>query len=315
MPVTGHARSRSASNNTARRSVTFESLESRQMMSATVGPSVQPHVTHAAPAGSVVNLNTPKPASASKSRHTAPGEPATDGKVTGWYNASSLPLFSSAGPSPLDVRQGAASDCAFLSALADTAYEDPTRIRQEVSERSNGTFDVFFWTGRQWTDENVDGYLPTNRSGRLEYAQLGQGNDTWVAIMEKAFAYFRSPVGSPTYTSINNLWPRTPLSALGASGTTEYTLSGISSGFSLAVSVYSDLASGRAVELATTSSSGPLVSLHAYSVMSVYENSSGYTYLLVRNPWGTDGPNHNGYQWVSTDTLLPQLSDVVSVNI
>jgi len=69
---------------------------------------------------------------------------------------------------------------------------------------------------------------------------------------------------------------------------------------------------GLGVELGTNGNAGPLVSSHAYAVMSTYMDSAGNTYLLVRNPWGTDGPNANGYQWVNCDTLLSQLSVVTS---
>jgi hypothetical protein len=189
---------------------------------------------------------------------------------------------------------------------------DPGQIENLVSERSNGTYDVYLFNGTNFIDENVDGYLPVTSNGSLEYAKLGQDNDTWVAIMEKAFTYFRNAAQAASYTAINFGWPSEALADLGAVGIQNYNLSGMSGGSDLYNQVSNDLDSGLGVELATNSSAGPLVSSHAYAVMSTYMDSSGTTYLLVRNPWGTDGPNANGYQWVNCDAVLPHLSVVTS---
>ena len=151
-------------------------------------------------------------------------EPAVDGNVTGWTNVSNDPLFSSGGPSPLDIRQGSANDCFFLSALADVAYQDPQLIKNEIRARGDGTYDVYFHTTTGWVDEHVDGNLPVNSSGQLEYAKLGQDGATWVPIMEKAFAYFRNAARGPSYSSIDFGWPSAAPWDLGAGSVQNYVL-------------------------------------------------------------------------------------------
>jgi hypothetical protein len=298
--------------------ITFENLETRRLLSASVAHSTA-LFDHVPTQAITVHVNDVANGATKSARHGRHGrrssgatEPATDSSVTGWTNVSRDPLFGSDGPSPLDVRQGQAEDCYFLSALGATANVDPGQIENLISERSNGTYDVYLFNGKNFIDENVDGYLPTTSNGSLEYAKLGQDNDTWVAIMEKAFTYFRNTAQAASYTAINFGWPSEALADLGAVAIQNYNLSSLSGGYGLMNQVSSDLNSGLGVELATDSSAGPLVSSHAYAVMNTYEDSSGNSYLLVRNPWGTDGPNANGYQWVNADTLLPHLSVVTS---
>jgi hypothetical protein len=326
--------------------ITLENLESRQLLSASVPQTHHLSEASAAPASLIVSLThdsvsplsgltlhgkenpvldglgssrkTTRKTSSRKGRHTlgaTTNEPAVDGNVTGWVNVSGDPLFAPGGPSPLDVRQGQADDCYFLSALAETAYQDPNQIEHLISEQANGTYDVDLYNGHNFVDENVDGYLPVNSSGGLEYAKLGQDNDTWVAIMEKAFTYFRNAAQSASYAAINFGWPSEALGDLGAVGIQNYNLAGMSDGDDLYNQVTNDLNNNLGVELGTNANSGPLVASHAYAVMSTYMDSAGNTYLLVRNPWGTDGPNANGYQWVSCDTLLPQLVVVTSATV
>ncbi len=60
------------------------------------------------------------------------------------YQTVNDPLFSARGPQLTDVNQGEACDCYFLSALADTAQQDPSLIRNMVQSNGNGTYSVEF---------------------------------------------------------------------------------------------------------------------------------------------------------------------------
>lgn len=102
------------------------------------------------------------------------------------------PLFPSGGPGPEDIRQGQLGDCYFLSTLGAAASIRPERVRQLVADLGDGTYGVHF-RNADGTDAfvRVDGDLWTDRNGKPFYAKLGRENSTWVAILEKAWAFHR----------------------------------------------------------------------------------------------------------------------------
>jgi hypothetical protein len=265
----------------------WETLEGRTLMSVTL-----PHVD-AAPIA----------------------EPATNGYVTGWKNDSGDPLFGKGGPNINDIHQGDTGDCWFVATLAEVAWRDPSVIRQDISERADGTYDVYFHTSTGTVDEHVDGRLPVNQYHKLEYAQLGQGNCVWVAIMEKALAYFRNQTIAPDYATLSSGSCREALADLGITTATFSKLPATAS------ELFSDtttlLASGDIVETGTLESTpAPLVSSHVYSIVSTRVTKTGEDEIEVRNPWG-DNPDYkagnsdyqaknNGYLWVDADTFYSQ---------
>ncbi|MFM8930825.1 MAG: C2 family cysteine protease [Gemmataceae bacterium] len=102
------------------------------------------------------------------------------------------PLFPQVGPGPEDIRQGQLGDCYFLSTLGAAASIRPERVRQLVADLGDGTYAVHFHNANG-TDAfiRVDGDLWTDPNGNPFYAKLGRENSTWVAILEKAWAFHR----------------------------------------------------------------------------------------------------------------------------
>jgi hypothetical protein len=126
--------------------------------------------------------------------------PTSPGYTT--HNFSSDPLFASAGPTQDDIFQGNVGDCYFLSYLAAIAQTNPDRIRQMVADLGDGTYAVHFFDAKaNDVFVRVDADLPSYGFGSPVYAGLGQQNSLWVAIVEKAWAFYRNNMG--TYASID----------------------------------------------------------------------------------------------------------------
>lgn len=115
-------------------------------------------------------------------------------------NFSSNPLFADSGPTHEDVKQGSVGDCYFLTALSAIASAKPEYIQQMVVDLGDGTYAVRFWDNGQEVYVRVDADLYVTDDGDLRYAKLGDNEAVWVAIVEKAYCFFRKMEG--TYASI-----------------------------------------------------------------------------------------------------------------
>jgi len=318
-----------------------EALENRQMMSASV-----PHIPAFLPADvqqTTVHANkghatqtTPK-ANGTLSLITKVSviytpvirpislfiEPKVNSAVTQWKNFSANPLFSAGGPSPKDVAQGQVGDCWFLASLAEVAQRDPSVITNSIHQRADGTYDVLFHTSATTTiDEHVDGKLPEDVYGNLEYAKLGEGGCTWVAMIEKAFTYFRNRNIAADYATISGGWGRESLTALGAPSYSE-VLPSIHSGQDLFNDVVWGLIFNTSMDFGIGGNAGPLVNSHEYSVISA-RVQNGVNQIEVRNPWGynpnyTHNANYNatndGYIWVNANAVFAQLNEFVTASL
>jgi hypothetical protein len=214
------------------------------------------------------------------------------------------PLFSEQGPSADDVFQGYVGDCYFLSVLSSVADVDATEIRETVVDLGDGTYCVQFTKAGKNVYLRVDNELPTFTDvDTLPYAGLGAQDSMWVAVVEKAYALFRT--GAGTYQSIESGWMGEAYSALGLSSTSSYYSSSASS---LLNAMDRDLRAGKSVTFAvgTPDEDSNLVGYHAYTVVEVVKNAKGVpTEIRLRNPWGnmdgnttTDGV-HDGYVTVT----------------
>ena len=321
-----------------------EALENRQMMSASV-----PHIPAFLPAD-VQQPAAVHGAKAGLPRHTATGngtisliskvsilttpiryfptffvEPKVNSDVTQWKNFSSSPLFNAGGPSPKDVAQGQVGDCWFLASLAEVAQCDPSVITNSIHQRADGTYDVYFHTTPSTTvDEHIDGKLPENVYGQLEYAKLGQGGCTWVAMMEKAFTYFRNRNITADYATISGGWGRESLTALGAPSYSE-VLPSVNTGQDLFNDVVWGLIFNTSMDFGTKGTGGgPLVHGHEYSVVSA-RVFNGVNQIQVRNPWGynpgyvsgssTYNSTNDGYMWVNASSVLGELDEFVTASL
>jgi hypothetical protein len=309
--------------------ICMEALEERQLMSVSLPDSpfhapvetstISMSLHHRAKAepnldrSSLVTSGATRSRGAEVGRANGKAEPYVTQNGLRLVNFSGNPLFSGNGPSMNDINQGSVGDCFFLSALAEEAAHDPARIRSLVSEHSDGTYDVYFYH-YGWVDEHINGLLPVEPNGQLAYADLGQGNCTWVAIMEKAFCYFRAGLNgqAASYGAINGGPSAEALGDMGLGILGDYGSNSFSSGYSLASYVYGQLQYGRNVELITSSVnvSGGLIATHAYAVIGAYQ-SGGTTWIQLRTPWGIYSPGGQAYVWVNANTVLYQMGDVV----
>jgi hypothetical protein len=215
-------------------------------------------------------------------------DPALSSKGMQYASFADRPLFAQDGPSPEDIAQGNIGDCYFLAVLSSVAEINPAEIRQSVVDLGDGTYGVQFSKGTSTVFVRVDNDLPVwSGTTTLAYAALGREGSMWVAVMEKAYAFFRR--GAGTYGSLESGWMSEGYSALGLASNSTYHASGATALLNL---INADLKAGKSVTFAVgdPASGSNLVGYHAYAVDGVVTGSNGVpTHLRLRNPWGTDG--------------------------
>lgn len=98
-----------------------------------------------------------------------------------------------------DVEQGYLGDCYFLAALAAVAKANPNAIRNLITPKGDGTYDVRLyvkkkklldWRGLNPVIVNITAELPTHKEGGRDvpiYAAEGD-KELWVPLVEKAYA-------------------------------------------------------------------------------------------------------------------------------
>ena len=123
---------------------------------------------------------------------------------------------------------------------------------------------------------------------------MGGEGSNWVAIMEKAFTFFRRNEG--TYSSISNGWMSEAFLGLGSS-----TFSETADGSNILNWLRNELNAGKAVTFATKGTvpvGCPCVGSHAYMVERVNTVTIALPFggsvtipvsVTLRNPWGYDG--------------------------
>jgi hypothetical protein len=169
--------------------------------------------------------------------------------------------------------------------LGSIAKTNPQLVRERVVDLGDGTYCVQFKSGSAISFVRVDADLHTSSWG-LVYAKQGRQGSIWVAIIEKAYAFFRS--GAGTYESLSSGFMGDVYSHMGLSNSSIFSAT---SAGSLMQRLQSELAAGRAVTLGTNADVGdaPITGSHAYMVDAVITNSAGQiTGLRLRNPWGSD---------------------------
>jgi Ca2+-binding RTX toxin-like protein len=206
------------------------------------------------------------------------------------------PLFASAGPTPLDIKQGAVGDCYFLVALMAIAKDDPARIRQMITDLGDGTYAVRFYRSGAEMYYRVDGQLQTfNSSGAHVWAKLGAEQSVWVALIEKAYTFFRRNDGN--YMSIRAGWMTEAFDVCGLASESFMgrTLAGVVEQMTRVKQAMDD---GATVTWATQSkvpAGTPVLSGHAYVVLAInMDADGGFVSLVLRNPWGSDGAGNDG---------------------
>jgi hypothetical protein len=229
---------------------------------------------------------------------STPVDPKATSAASGYqsFSGTNYPLFAANGPSRDDIEQGDIGDCYFLSVLSSVANIDPNLVRQSVVELGDGTFVVDFHRNNTSVYVRVNADLPIASYG-LVYADLGSQNSMWVAIMEKAYTFFRS--GAGTYQSIDSGWMDQAYAALGSTAQSTYGASGAQNLLTL---IGSQLSAGKSVTMAFATDAGgaDIITDHAYTVVSVGTDASGNpATLTVRNPWGVDDASGTGNGYVT----------------
>ncbi len=211
-----------------------------------------------------------------------------------YQNFSSHTLFADNGPIADDVQQGYLGDCYFLATLSSVAKTDANLIKQSVVDLGDGTYAVQFSKAGKQVFVRVDADLPVWADDRqLAYANAGHQGSIWTAIMEKAYAVFRT--GANTYASIEAGWMSEVYSALGKASTSVFS---VTTGQSLLAIIQTALNQGKSVTMgvSTPTDGAPLIGNHAYSVDHVNVDSNGNAVsVTLRNPWGIDGAGNDGH--------------------
>jgi hypothetical protein len=245
-------------------------------------------------------------------------DPTTAGYA--YHTFSDRPLFSTSGPNADDVKQGQTGDCYFLATLASVADTDTNVIKQSVVDLGDGTYAVQFakYDGSK-TFIRVDNDLATFswNANQPAYASFGANGSMWVAVVEKAFTYFRN--GAGTYDSISAGWMSEALTALGKPTSSTWTESNANE---LMGKIEEELNAGKSVTAAcfTNPAGCNMVTSHAYTVDHVVTNNDGSKSVVVRNPWGIDGyscnDGHNdGYVTLTAAQAFQALTYLTSANV
>lgn len=225
------------------------------------------------------------------------------------------PLFAVAGPKMTDIVQGYLGDCYLLSGLSALAKDSPATLQAYVVDFDDGTYGVRL--GNNFY--RVDNDLPVwrNYPTDLAYAGLGAANSMWVALVEKAFAWYRTSKG--TYASIeygngwegNRAFGSTSYDSRPINGYGGYN-GGYGSATALANDIYNRFVNKQAVTVEfynwgyAKAGSLPLIMSHVYTVANVVRNSSGVvTSIKLRNPWAEDGAGNDSNPNDGLVGLLP----------
>jgi hypothetical protein len=273
----------------------FETLETRTMMSA--APLLAGHV---APKAAPVKLTAPL------IHKISTINPATTSKSIKYQSFASDPLFAPGGPSISDVNQGELGDCYLLATLSSVASTDPTLIKNDIMVDGNGIYTITLGSGSSVKHINVTADLPVEPDGSVAYAQLGNDNCLWVALMEKAYVEYAASK-APSYAAIQGGWMSSAFTALGLKSQNIFSST---NGTTLLATLKTDLAQGDFVTFgtnATLPTDSPLIAGHAYEIDAV--NTAG-TQLTLRNPWG-DAVTDDGFITITADQAFTAFSGAV----
>jgi hypothetical protein len=201
------------------------------------------------------------------------------------------PLFSAAGPSYSDIRQGALGDCYMLAAVSAIARDNPHALRQNIVDFDDGTYGVR--VGNNFYREDNDLAVASSNSSTPAYAGLGRENSMWVAVYEKAWAHYRT--GANTFASIEGGWGVEVNRAFGSTSAGERNIGSFGSAAAMAEEIANRWGGRQAVTIGILSGNGAnLVTGHMYTVISVARDfTDRILTITLRNPWGVDGGGNN----------------------
>jgi hypothetical protein len=228
-----------------------------------------------------------------------------------YYEAfANRPLFASTGPVAADVKQyinaktGATelTDSWLLAGLAAIANEDPAAIENNVVDFGDGTYGVRL--GNEFF--RVDNKLPVNQYGSVTtaYASLGTQASLWVPIVEKAFAYYETQHGAPSYATLNTGATTFVYAAFGSTSYGSITFGSLGNANNLGTEISAFLGSNYSTAVGlvgavtgTDVDTGAAVTLKAgkeYTVLDYTSDLNGNVLtVILRDP---DGANSDGVE-------------------
>jgi hypothetical protein len=241
----------------------------------------------------------------------------------GVYQASTAPLFAAGGPKLTDVNQGEEGDCYFMAALAATAQQNPSLIKNMVTQNSNGTYGVEFWLNGKADYVTVDNQLATLTGGQhmgsgsnLKFDNGGSSGSNWSAIVEKAYVEFRSQTdGVNAFHDIYGGWNNGLAAITGQAATDTYVSASTSAKDATAIlkSMQAALSSGNDVMMNTNNGNAAdnLAESHMYAVTAV--NVAAGT-VTLDNPWNANGAN-TGMKMQFTESLAELMKNDVAFHV
>lgn len=198
------------------------------------------------------------------------------------------PLFASTGPALTDIRQGALGDCWMLAGLGAIANDNLHALQQNIVDFDDGTYGVRLGNSFYRVDDDLQVQSSTSTTPVL--AALGAQNSMWVAIAEKAYAYYRT--GANSYASLQGGFSIEVNRAFGAASSGQKYFNTYSSVTAMANDIYNHWNNYQATTVGFDSvpAGVPLVSGHQYAVAWVTLDTYGaVSSITLYNPWSTDG--------------------------
>src|SRR5262249_51875559 len=208
-------------------------------------------------------------------------------------HSGDTPLFADAGPTLPDIHQQDRADCWIMATAAGLADRAPWDIRSMVADAGDGTYLVRLGDNYYRMDADLPTWFEGSTSPRN--ADLGAQNSLWIAIIEKAYAFFRTNGADYSYRSLDNGDPQTTARAfnLGSVGQDIYGMIGTTN-YSTAAAMGNQIRAqwdaGRVVTVCTDGdipAGSPLVANHCWAVTGYTTDQWGTVDSInLRNPWG-----------------------------
>ncbi|KAJ3009877.1 UNVERIFIED_CONTAM: hypothetical protein HDU68_002451 [Siphonaria sp. JEL0065] len=211
-------------------------------------------------------------------------------------------FFKNGGMLPGDIEQGAEGDCWFLAALSILA-SDPALLKRTMVERDEkvGVYGFVFYRDGQWISSIVDDQLATNHddfrlqselkkeeyektflrgSKALKFAKSKDANETWVPLIEKAYAKAHGD-----YEAIEGGEGVEAVEDLTGGVCTIYQTDDILDTDKFWNEELLQMHKGKVFFVSMTYDTQGLFGGHEYCILRAIE-VKGKRFLLIRNPWG-----------------------------
>lgn len=217
--------------------------------------------------------------------------------------------FFEEGTEFFDPVQGGLGDCYLIAALSAVAWSRPyvTVHRERAIGPGQQEFvdRIDFYSGGLKSIEVSERVPLVTGTHAWIYARSSEASEIWPAVYEKAYAKWKTndPTDEPNYGPIAGGWPVQATTELTDLAGVTKTCSALSSD-EIWNSVRSNCLTYRTINPMTawTFCQTPtpvdytgtgIVAYHAYTILGwAYVNSSKY--IVIRNPWGDNGPVVNG---------------------